>query len=91
MQLTVWKYTLAVTSTKQTLSFPQNAQILEVATQNHAICLWVLVDRHTQSLENRVFEVFGTGHDIPEGIRQHIGTVQMLGGALIWHVFENLE
>ena len=83
----VYKYILNPGST--TLRLPCNAQVLSVASQGESLCLWAWL-RPGNPSETRTFEVYGTGHEIPdvEGERKFIGTAQMLGGALIWHVFE---
>jgi len=40
---------------------------------------------------NRAFEIFGTGHNVPEnGNRKYIGTYQLMGGGLVFHCFELL-
>jgi hypothetical protein len=53
--------------------------------------LWARVDPGAD-LVLRTFVVFGTGHDIdPDkfaGSLAHVGTVQLHGGALVIHIFE---
>lgn len=80
----VWKYTLLP---ECTLEMPRGAQLLSVHVQGDDICLWALVDS-SQPLTPRHFVIFGTGHAIHDVELTYIGTVMMLGGALVFHVFE---
>lgn len=53
--------------------------------------LWALVDAGNPT-ERRSFRLFGTGNTIdpwPEECLEHVGTVQMAGGRLVWHLFES--
>ena len=34
----------------------------------------------------RAAQVYGTGHDIPEGLK-HVGSCLALNGRLVWHVY----
>ena len=89
MEKQIWKYTI---SPKESLAMPKGAEVLTVQTQNGDICLWALVDPQNK-LEERYFEVYGTGHDIycDMGIeRKYIGTVQLNNG-LVFHVFERIS
>jgi hypothetical protein len=36
----------------------------------------------------RVFYVVGTGHHIPGGWTEHVGTAVAPGGQLVWHLME---
>ena len=85
---TIWKYTLNITD-RQTVSMPVFAEILTVQMQGGSLCLWAIVESD-RNLEQREFLIFGTGNPIPEQfcLHQHIGTVQVGGGVLVWHVFE---
>jgi hypothetical protein len=39
-------------------------------------------------LRPRRFRVAGTGHELEPYVDRYIGTFQMLGGTLVFHVFE---
>lgn len=90
---TIWKYGLKVAD-EQTVKLPKGAQILTAQNQGDGLspCLWALVDPEKQSVtEPRIIETFGTGHEIddaPPVMRSYIGTYQLHGGALVFHVFE---
>ena len=93
---TIWKFPLEVTD-EQTVMMPKGAEILSAHVQvsvdvdaaHESVCLWALVDTDAK-LQKRVVEIFGTGNpiDIPGVTHKFIGTVQMRGGSLVWHVFE---
>lgn len=88
--MTIWKYSLDAEDI-QTLMMPEGAQILTAQMQGNALCLWAMVNPE-KAKEKREIEVFGTGHPGSDAVpRRYIGTVQMQGGALVWHIFERLR
>jgi len=93
MKKTIYKYELSpVLQGNHSLKLPKNAEILSVQAQNDTPCIWALVYPDNE-VEERFFELFGTGHDIPcdMGIdRKFIGTFQMYGGSLVFHLFERI-
>ena len=82
---TIYKYPITVGGSS--ISMPGGAEILSVQIQGAAPQLWALV-RPGEPEEVRRFRVYGTGHDIPVGDVKYIGTFQMKGGALVFHLFE---
>lgn len=66
---------------------PAEARALTVQVQGDFLCLCVLIDpAHFD--ERRVFYVYGTGHPLARDPGEYVATVQMHGGALVWHVFD---
>jgi len=84
---TIWKYKLSTTD-EQVIEMPAMAEILTVQIQNGEPCLWALVDSSYPHKEKRYIEIFGTGNPIGTGPRTYIGTYQLDGGKLVFHVFE---
>ncbi len=84
----IWKFPLDITET-QDVRMPRGAKILSVQMQRGKLVLWAVVDPD-KAIQERTFHVFGTGHDFPDwlSVEQHVGTVQDMNGALIWHVFQ---
>ncbi len=85
----IWKYSLELTD-RQELEMPEGAWILSVQMQCNNICLWVAVNTEVQK-KKRVIYIVGTGHNVGHlhrSLHRFIGTVQMRGGALVWHIFE---
>lgn len=85
--MTIYKYPIKITD-EQKVKLPLNAEILTAQMQGDTLCLWAKVEEGNTSMEERTIEVFGTGHPMSDNNRRYIGTTQMHGGALIWHVFE---
>ena len=88
MTQSVWKFPLQIAETT-VLTMPRNAVILHVGEQHGAPQMWALVNRAAVSEERRFITV-GTGNVVPESISAfYIGTYQLLGGDIVFHVFED--
>lgn len=87
---TIWKYPLLLIG-EQAIQMPKGAEILCAQAQRNHLCLWALVDPAAKK-DERLIVIHGTGYPVPEVHnaykRQYIGTAQMDGGSLVWHVFE---
>lgn len=88
---TIWKYELEFNSVTR-IKIPKGAQLLtvQVDQKTNKPCLWALVNTESEE-EERIFELFGTGHEIKSHIgtsREYIGTYQYQKGEFIGHVFE---
>lgn len=81
----IYKYPITVDD-KITLSLPLGAKILTVQMQKTCPCLWVMVDPDLPKVERR-FCLYGTGMEVKDN-PFYIGSFQMLGGDLIFHLFE---
>jgi hypothetical protein len=68
---------------------PKHAKVLCVQNQFALTCIWAIVDP-TAEIEQRNFRWFGTGHPMPESPLHYVGTVQINGGELIFHLFQEL-
>ena len=90
MNKTIWKYEFK-TNSLVNIEMPIGAEILTVQSQQDKTCFWALVDPKAK-LKQRCFEIIGTGHTIWEqqgqAERKYIGTYQLHGGDLVFHVFE---
>lgn len=88
---TIYKYPLEIFE-RQTLMLPTGAKILSVQPQgkHESVWLWALIDTE-QPQEARTIVMRGTGHEFPEGTFTHLGTFQVMGGSLVFHVFEPVE
>ena len=82
----IWKWPLTVTD-RQTLPLPDGAEVLAVQVHGDTPHLWALVDEKA-ALARRVFATYGTGHRVPDCPGIYLGTYQIHGGALVFHVFE---
>jgi len=83
----VFKYPLELAD-KIVLKMPENAQMLCVQVQYGSVCLWAAVDPEAPD-EKRTIYVRGTGHELGmAAVSKYIGTFQLTGGALVFHVFD---
>ena len=71
---------------------PHGGQILTAQVQDQyqgeVLCLWALVDPESPYVSARQIMVIGTGSPVESTSLVYISTVQMSGGALVWHIFE---
>jgi hypothetical protein len=82
----IWKFEIEIKDSQQ-VAMPLLAEVLCAQFQHGGLCLWAVVETDN-SIQPRTIEIFGTGHRMPEIERRYIGSVQMAGGQLVWHVFE---
>jgi hypothetical protein len=86
--MTIWKYPLEVVDS-QAVEMPRGATILAVQAQDDVPCIWALVDPE-KPVKARTIYTYGTGHPISNMVSlstRHIGTYQIAGGKLVFHVF----
>ena len=82
----IWKFALKVID-EQLIEMPVDAEILDIQVQNGTPCLWARIDPKADKV-NRFIITHGTGHNVPETTGKHIGSYQIEGGSLVFHVFE---
>lgn len=83
----IWKWTLGVTD-RQSVQMPRGAKLLTVQSQGDMPQLWALCDE-TAPKEPRLIVIHGTGNLMPnEPPGDYVGTFQIHGGALVFHVFD---
>ena len=78
----IWKYPI---QTYTELQVPKGAKVLTVQMQNGEPQIWMLVNTE-MPFERRVFQVFGTGHLVPDDPGTYIATFQV--EPYVFHVFE---
>jgi len=85
---TIWKFPLGVAD-EQIIEMPRGAKVLAVQPQHDRVCVWAMVNPNAEK-ERRTFYIAGTGHLLPDESDRlrHVGTFQLHGGALVFHVFE---
>lgn len=87
---TIWKYEIDIKD-KITIKIPKGAAILDIQNQEGQICMWAMVNTE-RKLEERIFTIYGTGNTIENtNALMYIGTFQMRKGALVFHLFENIN
>ena len=83
---TIHKFTLDLADS-QTIQMPEGASVLSLQLQYGQPCLWALVDT-AKPLTPRHFITRGTGHPVPSEWFSYVGTYQLQGGDLVFHVLE---
>lgn len=83
----IYKYPVRIDDV-QTIDLPQGAQVLSVQVQDGSPYIWACVNPSAVS-EPRQFHLYGTGHPI-EDLLRFIGTFQLFGGRLVYHLFEEV-
>jgi hypothetical protein len=84
----VWKFKIPVARDAHVL-MPRGAVLLHVAEQVNELCVWAQVDPEAP-LADRYLGVFGTGEPLPSSndAGRYLGTVLMLGGTFVAHVWD---
>ena len=82
----IWKFELP-TYDRVTITMPAGAEVLHVGAQGDTICLWARVDLDVEQ-EQRHFDTICTGHEYEDLPEFYLGTVLLLNGRLVLHVFE---
>lgn len=86
MEKSIWKFPFTA-SDEIDLYIPKGGEVLTVQIQGATPCMWVLVNPKAE-IEIRTFSIVGTGHPIKYNLGKYIGTFQLLGGSLVFHIFE---
>lgn len=76
------------------VEMPPFAKILSVQNQgNKDVMIWAKATEHAMSQRTvkRTFRVVHTGQFFESGSYNHIGTVQLMDGEYVLHVFEETE
>jgi len=87
----IWKFALKEDDF-QTVSMPPQSKVLTAQVQNENICIWALVDPNFSQRFVYPVWVDGTLHVVLDAAIQgrYVASVQLAGGALVFHVFVGL-
>jgi len=94
MSVQIWRFPIGACKRTE-IEMPKGAVILCVQAKDGEPNLWAEVNTDSPK-EKRMFEIFGTGHDMPSGMgvhRKYIGTFQVgsMIGTMVFHVYERLN
>lgn len=88
---------VVVTDGPQQVEMPVSATIVNVGSKTTGfIDIWAIVDEDAiEQTTVRTFQVFGTGHPLPEDAQYVDTSIQdgpfgMQNGSMVWHLFERL-
>lgn len=84
---TIYKFPFEVEDVIR-IDMPEDAKILSLQMQNGVPCLWAEVQT-ANPFVTRTFQLFGTGHRVPEKLGPFVGTFQTHGGSLVFHLYES--
>jgi hypothetical protein len=87
--VTIWKFPLEVTDI-QILSVPEVFEPLCVQMQINQPCIWAKVQEGPLTKRVTIF-TYGTGHPITQDGTTYLGTYQLAGGQLVFHVFVSAD
>lgn len=82
----IWKWAIVVND-RSALRMPKGAQLLCVQWQGDLVMLWAVVETSAPKVTRRI-AVYGTGQPLPDNPGTYVDTFQMMGGKLVWHVFD---
>lgn len=85
---TIWKLPLQVTDI-QRIKIPKNSGCLTIQVQYGVPCIWIACE-DKEELEECTLYTHGTGHEISPKATKYLGSYQLDGGALVFHVFVEL-
>ena len=89
---TIWKFPVPVQDSFD-ISMSPDAEVLSVQVQHGTPYLWVRTPAEAIKPDyltwSRRFYLHGTGHTVNKGAGRFIGTFQMHGGSLVFHLFES--
>ena len=83
---TIWKFPVPVEDYFE-VTMPVGAEVLSVQTQGGIPVMWAVVDSEFD-VEVRGFCLRGTGHPLDGDEGRFVGSFQLLGGSLVYHLFE---
>ncbi len=82
---TIYKYDVPLTN-EVGIEIPGFIQWLHVGVQYDVAVVWAVVDTD-KPMANQRLHVRGTGHPMTGEEGEHVGSIQLHGGALVFHVF----
>ena len=82
----IWKFKLEIGETA--VRIPTGSDVLSVQVQHGELQLWAMVRLDLGVSCERRFVVVGTGHYMPSGRHEYLGTFQLADGNFVGHVFE---
>lgn len=87
----ILKYELRPSSGKSDVevTIPWGATVFSIQAMGTGVFLWALVDPDEKETVQRHFRVERTGDTVEwDSKLQHVATIQLMGGGLVFHVFE---
>lgn len=83
----IYKYPIGQPDGYFGIEMPKGAKLLSVQGQYATVCIWALVDPDAEKVA-RCFRMYGTGHPMSHPELPYVGTFQVHGGQLVFHLFD---
>ena len=83
----IYKYPFPIQASFS-LDLPLGAKILHVAMQGDQPCIWAEFNKQEVMVNQRDFQVVGTGFDIPYNLT-YLATLQT--PPFVWHLYEEVH
>lgn len=80
---TIHKFDIGIGGTTRVIELPEDAKVLCISERFGGVFAWIELDDEARFGASFVFEVVGTGWELPEG--KYIGTSFV--GEFVWHVY----
>ena len=89
MSNVIWKYPLNFLHELNDIEMPKGSQVLTVDHQHGQVVMWVAVDPDAPKVHRRIC-IVPTGQRTERRLveKQHIGTLLMLQGEFVIHIFD---
>lgn len=81
----IYKYPLEFKGFQE-IELPQGYEILDIHVQNGIPCIWALVDTGNKLVKTDI-HMYATGDTIKESDLEYVGTIHLLAGQAVFHVF----
>lgn len=88
MKRTIYKYHLRPSAQVQRLELSRYSRFRAVQVQHDEITLWFDVPARSDTKTVRSFLTVPTGGEFENSKAVYLGTVQLVGGAFVWHIYE---
>ncbi len=86
MSGTIWKAQLANVAVQE-IEVPEGSELLCARGKHGVICVWYRCDPAAPKTRRKI-AIVGTGQGAPGAEGRYLGTAFLLGGDLVFHVFE---
>lgn len=91
MSRAVWKFPFQPGETMQVAPTPTGSTPRFFAFQYERPTIWVEVEQSAPGVEAWTFVIVGTGHELPPGPWQYVGSTIVAGGDFVFHAYARLE
>ena len=70
------------------MAVPLHSKLLKIAYQEDTLFAWFLVDPKQELIKATYFEIYGTGHEIPNHMDGYYVDTVFSPDGFVWHIFK---